>query len=196
MLPQWHLPSPLTRRVKLPLFTHVYYNPVSLAARFMDVTQTILIILTMVGVFWKRLWLWATGDWQLHHDNTPGQASYLVQSILVKHQITQVTHPRYNSDLVPCNFWLFPKLKLPLKGKRFHTINEIQENMMGQLMVIGRTVWGPKVPALKGTEASLPYIQCILYLLQYMSLFFIFHGWMHSGEKIYILFNIYIFIYL
>ena len=161
MLPQWHLPSPLTRRVKLPLFTHVYYNPVSLAARFMDVTQTILIILTMVGVFWKRLWLWATGDWQLHHDNTPGQASYLVQSILVKHQITQVTHPCYNSDLVPCNFWLFPKLKLPLKGKRFHTINEIQENMMGQLMVIG-TVWDPKVPTLKGTEASLSYSIMIL----------------------------------
>ena len=35
----------------LCMFTHVYYNPVSLAARFMDVTQTILIILTMVGVF-------------------------------------------------------------------------------------------------------------------------------------------------
>ena len=34
----------------------------------------------------------------------------------------------------------FPKTKIPLKGKRFPTIDEIQENMMGQVMVIGRTV--------------------------------------------------------
>ena len=30
---------------------------------------------------------------------------------------------------------------------------------------IGRTVWGPKVPTLKGTEASLSYVQCFLYLV-------------------------------
>ena len=34
------------------------------------------------------------------------------------------------------DFWLFPKLKSPLKGKRFQTIDKIQENTMGQLMVI------------------------------------------------------------
>ena len=42
----------------------------------------------------------------------------------------------YSPDLVPCDIWLFPKLKSPLKGKRFQTIDEIQENMTGQLMVI------------------------------------------------------------
>ena len=31
-------------------------------------------------------------------------------------------------------------------------------------MAIGRTVWGPKVPALKGTEVSLSCGQCFLYL--------------------------------
>ena len=35
-----------------------------------------------------------------------------------------------------------PKLKSSLKGKRFQTINEIQENRMGLLMVIRRTMWG------------------------------------------------------
>ena len=63
------------------------------------------------------------------------------------------------------NFWLFPRLKSSLKRKRFQTIDEIQENMTGQLMVIGRTVWGPKVTTLKGTEASLSYVQCFLYLV-------------------------------
>ena len=81
-----------------------------------------------------------TGDWQLHHNNAPANASRLVQSFLVKHQITQVTQPLYSPDLVPCDLWLFPKLKSPLKGKRFQTINEIQENTTGQLMEIGRTV--------------------------------------------------------
>ena len=34
----------------------------------------------------------------------------------------------------------FTKLKSPLKGKRFQTVDEIQENTMGQLVAIGRTV--------------------------------------------------------
>ena len=59
--------------------------------------------------------------------------------------------PHYSPDLVPCDFWLFPKLKSPLKRKRFQTINEILENTMGRLVVIGRTVWGPKEPILKRT---------------------------------------------
>ena len=83
----------------------------------------------------------STGDWQLHHDNGSPHVSRQVQNILVKHQITQVTQPHYSPDLVPCNFWLFPKLKSPLKQKRFQTVDEIQENMTGQLMVvIGRGV--------------------------------------------------------
>ena len=74
--------------------------------------------------------------------------------------------------------WLFPKLKSSFKGKRFQTIDEIQENMMGQLMAVptkdqrilqsvlnserdaGRTVWGPKMTTSKGTEFSL---SCIPY---------------------------------
>ena len=63
-----------------------------------------------------------------------------MQSFLVKHQITQVTQLPYNPDLAPCDFWLFPKLKSPLEGNRFQTIDEIQENMMGQLMVNEETV--------------------------------------------------------
>ena len=63
--------------------------------------------------------------------------------------------------------WLLvlPKWKSPLKGKRLQTINEIQENITGHLMAIERTVWGLKVPALKGTEASLFNVQCFLYIV-------------------------------
>ena len=117
-------------------------------------------------LFWwfRRLQLQVTGDWQLHHNNKATLASCLMQSFLTKHQMTHVTQPPYNPDLVPCDFWLFPKLKSPLKGKRFETIDEIQENTTGQLMVTGRTVWGPKMPTLKETGASLSYVQCFLIL--------------------------------
>ena len=71
----------------------------------------------------------------------------------------------YSPDLASCDFWLFPKLKSPLKGKRFQTVNEIEENITGQLMLIGGTVWGPKVPTLKRTEVLLFYVQCFFYLV-------------------------------
>ena len=120
--------------------------------------------------------MWTTGDWQLHHNNMPAHASHLMQSVLAKHQITQDTQSPYSPDFVLCDFWLFPKLKSPLKGKRFQTIIEIQENMTGQLMVIGKIVWGPKVPTSKGIVASCPAynISCIffsecLHFLYYMA---------------------------
>ena len=115
--------------------------------------------------WFRRLQLWATSDWQLHCDNAPTHASCLVQSLFVKHQITQVTQPPYSPDLGPWDFWLFPNLKSPLKGKRFQTVDEIQENMTGLLMVIGRIVWGSKVPTLRETEVSLSYAQYLLCLV-------------------------------
>ena len=36
-----------------------------------------------------------------------------------------IPHPPYSPDLEPCDFFLFPKMKLKLKGRRFDTI-EIQ----------------------------------------------------------------------
>ena len=42
----------------------------------------------------------------------------------------------YSLDLAPCDFWLFPKLKSPLKGKRFQTVDVIHENTMWHLMAI------------------------------------------------------------
>jgi hypothetical protein len=37
-----------------------------------------------------------------------------------------IPHPPYSPDMAPCDFFLFPKLKLKLKGRRFGTIEEIQ----------------------------------------------------------------------
>ena len=54
MLSQWRLPPPLTSTVKSSLFTHVHSSPLSLAARLYHVAQTVLVILTMAGLFLDR----------------------------------------------------------------------------------------------------------------------------------------------
>ena len=120
----------------------------------------------------------AMGNWWLAASSQQCACSCITfcAEFWAKHQITQVTQPPYSPDVAPCNFWLLPKLKSPLKRKRFQTVDEIQENTMGQLMAIGRTVWGPKVPTLKGTEALLSYVPCFLYLVSSSVNVSIFHS--------------------
>ena len=110
----------------------------------------------------------AMGNWWL-------AASSLTTHLLIHHASCRVfwwniKSPRWLIAPPTAQIWhqqllAFPKLKLPLKGKRFQTISKIQENTTGKLMAIGKTAWVPKVPTLKGTEVSLPYVQCFLYLL-------------------------------
>ena len=134
----------------------------------------------LLGWF-KRLQLWET--WWLAASSQQCACLCITShaEFLAKHQITQVTQPHYSPDWTPCDFWLFPKLKSPLKGKRFQTMEEIQENTTGQLMAIGRTVWGPLVPTLKGTEASWSCVQCLLYLVYSTIKVSIFHiTWLNT----------------
>jgi [histone H3]-lysine36 N-dimethyltransferase SETMAR len=86
----------------------------------------------------KRPDLWRNDDWQIHHDNAPAHASRLVQNFLAKHRISQVPQPPYSPDLAPCDFWLFQKLKTPLKGRRFQSVDEIKKNTTKQLMAISK----------------------------------------------------------
>ena len=84
----------------------------------------------------------AMGNWTLAASS--GQHTHLCIASRAEFFGETSGHPGdtgpYSPDLAPCNFWLFPKLKLPLKGKRFQTVDDIQENTMGKLMAIGRTV--------------------------------------------------------
>ena len=68
------------------------------------------------------------------------QAGHLRMLNVCRLQSTKIGDPSdstpYTTNLAPCNFWLFPKLKSHLKEKRFQTIGEIQDNTMGQLMEI------------------------------------------------------------
>jgi len=70
--------------------------------------------------------LWREETWLLHHDNAPSQTSVLTHQFLAKNKIAVIPHPLYSPDLALCDFFLFPKMKLKLKGRWFNTIEEIQ----------------------------------------------------------------------
>jgi hypothetical protein len=44
----------------------------------------------------------------------------------VKNKLAVIPHPPYSPDLALCDFFLFSKMKLKLKGRRFDTTEEIQ----------------------------------------------------------------------
>ena len=87
----------------------------------------------------KRPRFWSSGDWLLHHDNVPAHSSNLVQQFLAKHKIVQLCQPPYSPDIAPCDFWMFPELKMALTGKRFDDIETIQNNAMRQLKAISES---------------------------------------------------------
>ena len=87
----------------------------------------------------KRPGLWASREWLLHHDGAPAHTAHLTQDFLAKNGITQVAQPPYSPDMAPCDFWLFPKLKGPLKGQRFEDVDSIKGNAARELKAIPKT---------------------------------------------------------
>ena len=86
---------------------------------------------------WGGNWLWdmsAGSDGRianapcrsLHHDNALSDISVFTHQFLVKNQMAIIPHPTYSHNLAPCDFFLFPKMKFKLKGRRFDTTEEIQ----------------------------------------------------------------------
>ena len=53
-----------------------------------------------------------------------------------KNETTVVPQPPYSPDLAPADFFLFPKLKSTLKGRRFNTFDKIQKNSTKELFTI------------------------------------------------------------
>jgi hypothetical protein len=85
---------------------------------------------------WPHKW-----SWLLHHDNAPCHTALSVREFLGKHSIPVVPHLPYSLDFAPCDFFLFPRLKSTLKGKRFQDVAEIQLNTTRQLQAIPKQAY-------------------------------------------------------
>lgn len=84
----------------------------------------------------KRPELWERGDWALHHDNTPVHSALFIRAVLCKNGITVIPQPPFSPDLAPADFFLYPTLKTPLKGRIFQAVDEIKQKTTEQLNTI------------------------------------------------------------
>jgi hypothetical protein len=57
----------------------------------------------------KRPQMWRNTSWFLHLDNVPAHASLLIHKFLANTNTTVLPQPPYSPDLVPADFFLFPK---------------------------------------------------------------------------------------
>ena len=71
----------------------------------------------------KRPVFFKSGQWYFLQDNAPVNNSILVTDYLTKMGIKTIPHPPYSPDVVPSDFWLFPKLR----GCHYETIEEMKK---------------------------------------------------------------------
>ena len=87
-------------------------------------------------IWQKRPELWRAGNWLLYDDNAPSHRALVTREFLAHNSIIALPYLPYSPDLAPCNFFLFLKMKLQLKGRRFHRVEKIQwesHNVLGML---------------------------------------------------------------
>ena len=88
--------------------------------------------------WFRKLQLWATGDWQLHHDSKSAHASYLIlfrvfwQNIKSHRWLTTTLQPRF----VALPLLTFPKTKVIFEREEISDHQWDSGKYKGQMMVI------------------------------------------------------------
>ena len=90
----------------------------------------------------------------LLHDNAPAHSAAKIRQFLTQKQVARLNHHPHSPDLSPLEYFLFPKVKLQLKGGRFDTIAEIQKAVTDQLNKIPAEDFSNAMKKLK-TRANL-----------------------------------------
>ena len=65
----------------------------------------------------------------LLHDNATLHSVLRVCQFLAQKMVAVLDHPPYLPDLAPVNFFLFPRLKVAIKGARFADVNTIKDHV-------------------------------------------------------------------
>jgi histone-lysine N-methyltransferase SETMAR len=88
-----------------------------------NIAGYVVLILQNGALKWKKK---LTG---VRHDNARPHASGAVSEISEKYGWQVLPHPPYSPDMSPPDFDLFPKLKKPLHGKGFRSIEEVSNEV-------------------------------------------------------------------
>ncbi|GBM12406.1 hypothetical protein AVEN_211583-1 [Araneus ventricosus] len=113
------------------MLRHVYGdNTVTLKTVYWEAFKRLLARIRRVRSHRKE-----PGSWFLFYDNARPHTATLVKLFLATHGVTELSQPQYSPDLSPPDFFLFPKLKVALKGK-FTDIMCIQAAVTSELIAI------------------------------------------------------------
>ncbi|CAD6999358.1 unnamed protein product [Ceratitis capitata] len=77
----------------------------------------------------------------LHHDNAPAHTSLLVCDFLAKNNTLMMPLLLYSQIWPPVSLFLFPKLKRPIKGRRYATIDKIKTASKEELNKIKKMIF-------------------------------------------------------
>jgi hypothetical protein len=77
-----------------------------------------------------------SGSWYLLHNNALVHSTGVVSKFLAKRGIPTLSHPPYSLDLALADFFLYPKLKIVMKGIIFYAVSSIQQTVTRELKAI------------------------------------------------------------
>jgi hypothetical protein len=77
------------------------------------------------SVWRKRPELRHNHNWLLDHDTAPAHTSLKTTEFVTNNNMVIISHAAYSLDIAPCDFALFPKLEMKLKGRRFEIVSDI-----------------------------------------------------------------------
>ena len=110
------------------------------------------------------------------------------QQFLSNKNIMVCPHPPFSPDWAPCDFWLFPKVKMSMKGKRFESIQDIKAAKTAQLKTLtkedfqncfrkwqGRwdSVFEARGSILRGINGNVSFTVINIFLFKHSPYFFI-----------------------
>ncbi len=78
----------------------------------------------------RRPHLWHDPDgWALLQDGAPAHTADATLHFLQYHSIQLLPHPLYSLDLNPCDYWIFNRIKSPLRGMWLPTIDNLHDSV-------------------------------------------------------------------
>lgn len=94
----------------------------------------------------KRPELWKNQSWILHHDNASAHNALIIRDFLTKNNTNTMQQAANSPDLAVCDFFLFNRVKKPLRGQRFNSSEMIKQKSKEALLSI------PKIEFQKAFE--------------------------------------------
>ena len=78
---------------------------------------------------------------RLLHENAPAHTSAIVTAFMKKEKVTVLPHPLYSPDLAPCDFFLFPKLKSFLAGRKYQFRQALESAIHQYLITVPKSAY-------------------------------------------------------